>query len=634
MADDSAMVLDRLSKVKNVKARIDSLWNYAELHTNTSEETVYLQEIIRLGERTDNRQQLARAYNCMARHIYNTMESTPDTLMYYLHKMEDLQLKDNVYKALLTDMNSYVCYAYIFQNMNGKALDITNEFLEKAEKDGDDYAKLTALEMLGTLYTHINQFGEAKKNFKSAYEIYKQNKDTFNDLGLQLQIEMGDVCLNTKDYDELRQIAMDMNECMKKYDRSNYGFYDHNYAMMEAYLAICDLSEGKQLPAQQHIAKSKSYRNVNDDYVYMLQRYSESMYYENLNQLAKAWELVKDNRFDATSNFFIFYKKDLMEKMEMWKEAATYRKELLASYMDETNLLLNNQMNEMRTKYDVSNLEVKNSQIAQQQAVIRSRFYAFIMGVMFILGGLLFYIFMRTRKDKKKIEIANKTQAAFLQNMSHEIRTPLNAICGFSQLLSTPDLRDILTDEEYMEYGEIIQSNTDLLTTLVTDILVSSDLESGKYQLNIHPCSANNICRRAVSTVKSRCPNHINLYFTSDIDENYRFESDEMRCQQILINYLTNAIKHTDKGEIHVHASMSEKPGFISFSVTDTGTGVPLDKAEAIFGRFEKLNTFKQGTGLGLNICKKLATLMHGEVFLDTSYTHGARFVFNHPCVA
>ena len=99
------------------------------------------------------------------------------------------------------------------------------------------------------------------------------------------------------------------------------------------------------------------------------------------------------------------------------------------------------------------------------------------------------------------------------------------------------------------------------------------------------------------------------LYYTSDVDDDYTIKSDEHRIQQVLVNFLTNACKHTEKGEIHVHSSLTEKPGMITFSVTDTGTGVPADEAEHIFERFTKLNAFKQGAGLGLSICKTIATL-------------------------
>ncbi len=117
------------------------------------------------------------------------------------------------------------------------------------------------------------------------------------------------------------------------------------------------------------------------------------------------------------------------------------------------------------------------------------------------------------------------------------------------------------------------------------------------------------------------------LYFTSDVADDYLIVTDEKRLEQVLINFLTNAEKHTEQGEIHLHCSLSEIAGKITFSVADTGSGIPEDKADSIFERFNKLDAFKQGTGLGLNICRIIAERLNGEVRLDRNYTGGSRFL-------
>jgi signal transduction histidine kinase len=119
------------------------------------------------------------------------------------------------------------------------------------------------------------------------------------------------------------------------------------------------------------------------------------------------------------------------------------------------------------------------------------------------------------------------------------------------------------------------------------------------------------------------------MSFETSLPEELRIETDGMRVQQILINYLTNACKHTSEGSIVLKAETSQEQ--ILFSVTDTGPGVPAEKAEEIFKRFVKLNDFVQGTGLGLSICHTLAEKLGGHVWLDTSYTGGARFMFTIP---
>ena len=232
-------------------------------------------------------------------------------------------------------------------------------------------------------------------------------------------------------------------------------------------------------------------------------------------------------------------------------------------------------------------------------------------------------------KEKEKAERSDQLKTMFVQNVSHEIRTPLNAVVGFSQLLSLPD--DVISSQEKEEYVKYIQNNSELLIMLVNDILSIGDVERGQFIVTISEVRCNDVCRQSMKTAETRLPEGVKMYYTSEVDDDYTIKSDEHRIQQVLVNFLTNACKHTEKGEIHVHSSLTEKPGMITFSVTDTGTGVPADEAEHIFERFTKLNAFKQGAGLGLSICKNIATILKGDVHLDTSYTNGARFVFRLP---
>lgn len=257
-----------------------------------------------------------------------------------------------------------------------------------------------------------------------------------------------------------------------------------------------------------------------------------------------------------------------------------------------------------------------------------------IIIILFLVIALVtvIYMYYKERRRSEKYKQGIISQKEYLQNMSHDIRTPMNAICGFSQILCNKQIRDMLSEEEIADYGVIIQSNTDLLSTLVNDILDISDMESGKYRMNIGVCNVNDVCRKAISTVKYRCPANVNLYMTTDVDDDYTIESDPKRVEQVVMNYLTNAEKHTEEGEIHVHVSLDENPGMVTFSVTDTGEGVPPENAERIFGRFEKFNTINGGTGLGLPICRKIATQLGGEAKLDLTHQgKGARFVFTHP---
>ena len=247
---------------------------------------------------------------------------------------------------------------------------------------------------------------------------------------------------------------------------------------------------------------------------------------------------------------------------------------------------------------------------------------------------LVLFLMMRRslrvqEKARQAAVEANNMKTLFVQNMSHEIRTPMNAIIGFAQLLGLPD--GMNTEEEKQEYLSYVMNNSNLLSMLIGDILSLSDMENGNYKLNIAPCNLNEMCRLAVRSVDHRAQPGVEVSFTTELPEKARVLTDGMRVQQLLINYLTNACKHTMKGSIRLHCSLDENPGQVTFSVTDTGTGVPPEEAENIFQRFVKLNAHAQGTGLGLHICSLIAKGLDGRVYLDTSYTGGARFVFTIP---
>ena len=244
-------------------------------------------------------------------------------------------------------------------------------------------------------------------------------------------------------------------------------------------------------------------------------------------------------------------------------------------------------------------------------------------------GGFIFFFMARSmyhmRKARNMAQNASKMKTAFVQNMSHEFRTPMNAIIGFAQLLCLPE--GYITDEEKQEYLSYIMNNSNLLTVMVNDMLSIADMENGEFSINKSVVNLNEMARQAIKAVEFRVPPGVRIVRQPGIEEDARFITDGMRVQQILINFLTNACKHTTSGEIVIGSSMIENPGYITFYVADTGTGVPIEKAEEIFERFVKLDSSKQGAGLGLSICRVMAHSMGGKVWLDTAYTDGARFV-------
>lgn len=227
---------------------------------------------------------------------------------------------------------------------------------------------------------------------------------------------------------------------------------------------------------------------------------------------------------------------------------------------------------------------------------------------------------------KEKAEESNRLKTAFLANMSHEIRTPLNAIVGFSSVLVSDDS----SPPEKAQYCDIIQKNSDLLLHLINDILDISRMESGKIKFVWEECDVVELCQTALSTAEYGRKTSALFLFETPV-ASLVIKTDAQRLKQVLINLLSNAAKFTPSGSIKLAIAIDKQHQQLELSVSDTGCGIPSDKSDRVFERFEKLNEYSQGTGLGLAISRLIVENLGGKIWVDKDYTEGARFVFTHP---
>jgi len=240
--------------------------------------------------------------------------------------------------------------------------------------------------------------------------------------------------------------------------------------------------------------------------------------------------------------------------------------------------------------------------------------------------GLCISLFYYFRTKRLKDDLLKSEKDLRVANMSHEIRTPLNSIVGFSDVLAVGGN----TEEEQQTYYQIIKTNSDLLLRLINDILDLSRLEANRVTLTWEECDVVQLCRQVVASVSVSRQSGNQFLFVSDY-ESFRMTTDIQRMQQVIINLMSNADKFTRKGQITLEFSVNEETEMAVFSVTDTGCGIPKEKQKLVFERFEKLNEYAQGTGLGLSICKLIVHKWKGDIWIDSEYTGGARFMFSHP---
>ena len=353
-----------------------------------------------------------------------------------------------------------------------------------------------------------------------------------------------------------------------------------------------------------------------------LEIYHESL----LGNTDKAVEMARrdlaDEGLDAITLIY--------EKAGRWEEAyKALKKETEASDSIENVVLANSMMgigDEMRV-YEA------------EREVTRTWFLLMAAVILFLtlLAAALFYIMQSRRRHLTQLKKAyaqalesDKMKTAFIQNISHEVRTPLNIISGFSQVIADPELDAGI--EERREIAQMTQKNARLITSLIDEMLLVSLNESKEKAVKENPVEINDLIRDLLQEAEANLSPQTKINFESELPNDFTILSNEYMLRIIINALIDNAEKNTPEGSITVKAS-KPSDNEITLTVEDTGCGIPADEAEHIFERFVKLDTFKQGIGLGLPLCRMLIEKLGGTVRLDTTYTQGARFVVTLPII-
>lgn len=387
---------------------------------------------------------------------------------------------------------------------------------------------------------------------------------------------------------------------------------------------------------------------VNDVNVYNTRRASDSLRFKiaNLDQQLLLESVARENAEQQNARLTAEKQRAIAERKQREAEKQQREMELKLTRAEaEKNMM---RLKEVETEKQQEAQRLHSLKVEAQNKIMQQRMVLMIIGGVFLVFIVASLIYNSIKKKnmldemtllnrdleaaRKAAEQANKMKDIFIQNMSHELRTPMNAIAGFSQILTMPGME--VTDEEKEEYGGYISTNISMLTMLIDDILNLSDIQSGNFKINYEKSMVKDICNSSINIVQYRLPSNVELKYNDKLPKDFSITIDPKRCQQVLVNYLTNACKHTSDGyiELCTEPDTIEIDGkhhdAVLFSVTDTGTGVPTDQAENIFERFTKLDDFKQGNGLGLNICRHIATKLNARVWCDKDYIGGARFYF------
>ena len=616
------------NNIMSIDDRIFPVYQKATTLINDTIVFQYADSIVRLAKQYDDPKAESLAYTLALKYFFK--KNNEEGMAKAVEECKRVARKN--------DYLQYFYYAYVEQitmliNMReyAKVKMVLKDLQEWAQKDDYPYG-------WACCYTQLGHLARNTYNYKLAVDYYlKATKyyELANQPTVSIYIYISN-CYNNMNEIEYAEFYLekaynaaydDMTRMNVLVEMANFANRHRQFEKMEnLYIRVDSLSKTCGVP-------------TNNAYLYL--KLHHYLLKKEYNKYLMALDSINND------NDRIIYRQVYELTLGNYKEAYILADSLLKmtrrSIGTETQLVLSDLSNRMETallETENTKLELENIEHEAKTNRMMLVFLAIITLIIIII--FIAYSRMRGRvivrlksawkhaiQQEQKAIVANNLKDDFIQNMSHEIRTPLNAIVGFSQMLSDPQMDGFISREEKQEYGALIKANANMMTSLIDDILSLTEIENGHYKLHTNEYNLNTICSFSVDTARIRCPQDVKMYFTSEVDDNYKVFTDSHRVQQVLMNLLTNSCKHTSAGEIHLHCSVNEPKELITFTVTDTGKGVPPEMAEEIFERFKKLDKFVQGTGLGLSICRIIAELLDGKIYLDTTYTAGgARFVF------
>lgn len=561
-----------------------------------------------------------------------TQNITADSIILWEKELEPQLEKDKQYSTLF-HLKQLVSGAYAIRGDITIAVDKAHIMYEKAKEMDYDKGIALSLRAIGDAYLSANMRQQAIDFYIEAFNVLNTLEGA-DHLKIHISPNLILTLLKIRETDKALVYLKQLEVLFDKYPTTSTLFY---VSICRAYYYVVTNQPDKALIYITEATKA----NSEHDYPYMrfVLDYLYASYYKQNKQYDRALEkygnLIKEINPAYSPNQHIqlnLQQAQLLSKLGQTDQACLIYQtaNVLQDSLD--NLSYVRQINELRTIYQIDQMEIQNQQ-ERNQTILWGILTVFSLSILITI--LIFHIRSenkRLRHSKEEQEKAQKrarnsikTKSLFLSNMSHEIRTPLNALSGFSAILTD----DSIDNETRRQCNDIIQQNSELLLNLINDVIDLSSLDMSKLVFNFKKCDAVVICRNVIDTVRKVKQTQADVHFVTTL-ESLPLLTDDSRLQQLLINLLINATKFTTEGSITLEIR-KESDDTAVFSVTDTGCGIPPENQGRIFNRFEKLNEGAQGTGLGLSICQLIVEQIGGRIWIDPEYTAGARFVFTHP---
>ena len=633
----------------------DSLKVKAQRLVNTSDEILYLDSMLQLAEQMDSTRLQCQTMSFMVRNYYNRM--IPDSLMYWASKLDTLAL-ENKYYSIFFDTFSLVCFWELYDKNYDIALDKANSLYQLAKDLDDANGMIASYETIGLVYMETFRYVEAIKSYKEGLELQRQQKNPRYAYQFQFMSYIIEAYLKLKDYKGTKDALAEAYKLIEKCKLE-----EEYFPIKRCLWLLCcyniEMFVAQKMPqkAEAYIIESEKYKDIDDFYVFCYYNLVSASYYQLLGQYEKALDNVNLVLAQTGNDYLpaLKMKAELLLNAGMEQDAALlYYKSI--NLIDSTyNESLSKQINQLRTIHEVDKLELRNKQFELEAGRYKLTITFILIFVLLLALFVIGFHYIRVKRIKKllekseeelkkdkeklllsekeltlaieKVEVSNHFKDVFIANLNHEIRTPLNSIVGFSNLLI-----DMHWEDGRKEYASIIKNNSEQLLKLVNDTVNVSLLQAGEMPLVLENIDVKKICRELTQEYKSKLVSGVSL--KTILPANDIFVKTDVIClRQVLGNLLSNAVKFTKTGKIVLKIELSGDNSLIRFIVEDTGPGISKDMQGKIFDSFEKHNSFTQGIGLGLTICKYISHRLNGTIMLDTSYENGSRMIFTHPII-
>ncbi len=643
-------IKEKISSSNDIKEKISLIDKLIVEDVSSMNSSYWHKQKISLADSINDRETKLRAISGLTRVYMKKLEE--DSLLLCIDAInKDKEINgytDHYFKA-----HTYKCFIYVTKRHYTKAMLLAQKLMDESQAQSNAMGIIGYYKINGVVNTVSDNLEEAISTYERAIQFCDDNSV---ESSAKTQLYMYLMMVTAKnDADQHRDVLtrystyLNSERSKNKYDY-NYGKADwyEAYYYMKYYIS-CNMADS----AGFFMSKAEDMIRQNPDFNTANFEIQKALYYLITKNFADAHDVAdkylkraKRNEPSLTLKGRIFYEQGLYE------EAFYLYKDVLVELQESENKILEQENIVKREEDELHNIKMnlnKQELRYQKSRAMNIKIILTVVIILFIvIVGLLYKEIKyririsesarRLNKEKQELELNksdlerllqiasedNKKKTRFLTIMNHEIRTPLNAIVGFSQIIAAENN----CNDQIKQFGEIIQNNSELLLRLVGDVVEQSTAESEALSIDIASHDVIAAANSVLQSIKNLANDDVEVAF-SPFQKQFYLDTDIIRVQQVVTNLLGNSLKFTNKGKIDL--SIYPDENYIVFAVTDTGCGIPQEKQEKIFGRFEKLNESAFGTGIGLSICKSIADKLGALLYVDSEYNSGARIIFKHP---